>query len=208
MNVGTGEELSTFPLLFTHFTSCFRKELEEAAEKKNKTSLVLDCQGYLDCLRTFKVSMRQNWVSSFAQSLPLLAPNDEKITDMPMETVPTAKEAKDGKTGPGVDKRGGLRRKLDSEDIQMRKIKLEAFEEFKEQVLFRNDFQEITSLSQIKAIQSLFQRRANMSQLSPESAKKEDEPMEESKSVVGCEKTQEVPPESLLDSFEHVLDHI
>lgn len=106
------------------------------------------------------------------------------------------------------DKRSGLRRKLDNEDIQMHKIKLEAFDEFKEKVLFRDDFQEITSQSQIKAIQSLFLRRANMSELPAESAKPEDVPMEESKSLGASEKTRVVPSDSLLNSFEHVLSHI
>ena len=50
----------------------------------------------------------------------------------------------------------GLRRKLDSDDQTMRKLQLDAFEEFKQGVLFREDFQEITSQAQIKAIQSLF----------------------------------------------------
>ena len=61
-----------------------------------------------------------------------------------------------------VNKRG-LRRKVDNEDMMMRKLKLEAFEDFKENVLFRDDFSEITSNSEIKAIQSLFQRRSQHS---------------------------------------------
>ena len=50
-----------------------------------------------------------------------------------------------------VNKRG-LRRKVDNEDMMMRKLKLEAFEDFKENILFRDDFSEITSNSEFKAI--------------------------------------------------------
>ena len=37
----------------------------------------------------------------------------------------------------------------------MRKMKLSAFDQFKEQILFCDNFQEITSHSQIKAIKEL-----------------------------------------------------
>ncbi len=53
---------------------------------------------------------------------------------------------KNGKPTGSVDnKRGGLRRKLDNDDIMMRKIKLDAFEDFKERAIFRDDFYDITS---------------------------------------------------------------
>lgn len=46
----------------------------------------------------------------------------------------------------------GTRRKIDNDDLLMRKLKLEAFDNYKESVLFRDDFQVITSQSEIKAI--------------------------------------------------------
>ena len=68
---------------------------------------------------------------------------------------------------------------MDNDDIMIRKIKLDAFEKFKEEVLFRDDFQDITSHSEIKAIQTLFQRRASLSQTAADLNKTmlENEPM-------------------------------
>ena len=91
---------------------------------------------------------------------------------------------------------------MDNDDIMIRKIKLDAFEKFKEEVLFRDDFQDITSHSEIKAIQTLFQRRASLSQTAADLNKSmlENEPMSGGK-------FSRTPPISLLERFEAILAH-
>ena len=55
----------------------------------------------------------------------------------------------------------GLRRKPNQDDANMRKLKIEPIENFKQKVLFGDDFMKITSHAQIKAIQALFISKAD-----------------------------------------------
>ena len=100
--------------------------------------------------------MTDTWEASFSRSGAQKAANSMEVDELAAADNITGAQAstkpgkelnqkETNKIAKAIEVKRGLRRKLDNEDLMMRKMKLEAFDEFKESVLFRDDFQEITS---------------------------------------------------------------
>ena len=133
--------------------------------------------------------------------------NEDNVDNL-QNKQPTKEESKAAANkGKGsVDNKRGLRRKFDNDDILMRRIKLDAFEGYKQSLLFRDDFMQITSFDEIRAIRELFKQRTSLSQKAAAAKSKMMEDGGKSASAEGITITQ-VPPISLLNRFEEILVH-
>ena len=181
--ISTQHRLDTFPGFFSHFVNSLGCQLETRINEsgvKQTQELVLDCKDYQMHLRDNREAMLSHWEESFQSKLSfqhsaqsssqerLQSSNHGANSDQPMDSSTSGpKQGKEmngaqGTSNPAAksqkanEAKKGLRRKMDSDEQLMRRLKLDAFEEFKETVLFRSDFETITSQKEIKAIQNLF----------------------------------------------------
>lgn len=85
----------------------------------------------------------------------------------------------------------------------MRKLNTDAFEEFKQSVFDRGNFLEMTSQGEIRAIQQLFEQRANVSsQRVSEAQRQELEVGQNNSASQAANEPSRLPSPDLLETFE------
>ena len=103
--------------------------------------------------------------------------------------------------------RRGLRRKLDGNDAQMKQLKLDSLEQFKEHVIAQNEdqFQEVASQAEIFAIKGLFEKKSSGRQ---QAQSRDEHARTDPEQESAADDCVSIPDTGVLGRFLEILTHI